>query len=261
MILKNDELEELENKYLEKYSHFFKYSLEEILVGLSSKEKIKDDWFDIWNKDKNKKQSYSVGAERVIYYYLSTSKGLGEPNSSPVSSDLMFETSDAFIHIDLKTVQLNNIGDISNNIFVGNNQNSYESNVIVSKNQLLYKPNLPIYYTCSNGIKSKKPCLTYLITILHNENNFETLMIAIMCIPNGQLSEVYGEKVLSAGKTVERKDREKGRLSTIRFNYTDASNFKLLNNKKRIEVIYLSKNIPEKDLKKISFIKSLYENK
>ncbi len=245
-MLTNLELEKLEYKYLEKYYYFLKFSMDEILIGLNSKQKIKNDWFDIWNKDSNSKQSFSVGAERVIYYYISNSRILGEPNSNPVSSDLMFEVADAFVHIDLKTVQTSNIGDISTSIFIGNNQNSYKSNVDVGGKTLFYdKANLPKYYTFEN---TKKPCLTYFITILHDSDTLENMMINIMCMPNGQLEEVYGSSVLQAGKTKDNIDRDNNKLSTVRFKFSKNEYFKLLENKKRIKIAYLNDNIKNNDI-------------
>ena len=253
-MLTNLELECLENKYLKKYYHFLKFSLDEILTGLKSKEKIKNDWFDIWNSksnQKDQKQSFSVGAERVIYYYISNSRILGEPNSNPVSSDLMFETDDAFVHIDLKTVQTTNIGDIKNTIFIGNNQNSYKTSILVNNDNLKYKGNLPEYYKLGN---SRKPCLTYFITILHDSDSLDNLMIAILCMPNGQLSEEYGSDVISAGKTKNPEDRKNGILSTARFNFSKINKFKLLPNKYRVRVAYLNPDI----VNKIKYTKELY---
>lgn len=241
-MLTNKQLEIIENHYLEKYYHFLKFSLDDILIGLKSKEKIKDDWFDVWNSGskKNQKQGFSVGAERVIYYYLSNSKILGNPNSNPVSSDLMFEVHDAFIHIDLKTVQTTNVGDIKNSIFIGNNQNSYDTKLKVNNNTLQYTGNLPTYYSLAN---TKKPCLTYFITILHDNNNFNNLMIAILCMPNGQLQQVYDSDVIAAGKTKNEQDRVQNRLSSARFRFSKIQTFKLLENKYRIKVAYLHPDI------------------
>lgn len=238
------------------------FSKDNILQGLQSKDKIKEDWYNIWNKtdDKNKSQSFSVGAERVIYYYLSNSKILGDPNSTPVSADLMFEVEDAFIHIDLKTVQTSNIGDFNTNIFVGNNQTSYKSKMIVNKEILKYKAAcLPQYYSYVIETKEyKKPCLTYFITILHDEKNLETLVLNIMSMPNGQLVNVYNTEVLKAGKTVNKAEREEGFVSTVRYNFSECNKFKLLNSD-RIKVVYFKDNMDKKYLDKLLFLHNIYK--
>ena len=44
-------IEELENKYLLKYYHFLKFVEDDILKGLDTKNTIKDNWLDKWNKN------------------------------------------------------------------------------------------------------------------------------------------------------------------------------------------------------------------
>jgi len=113
----------LEKKYLYKYYYFLKFVEDEIIKGLDTKNEIMNDWFNKWNLVDNEKKisDFNTGAERVIYSLIN-SKGIGIPNSCPVGSDLMFEVEEAYIHIDLKTVQTSNINDFCNSIFVGNNQ-------------------------------------------------------------------------------------------------------------------------------------------
>ena len=116
-------IEKLELKYLEKYFHFLKFAEDELLLGFQTKYKIKDDWYSKWNPNEEGKgiSDFATGAERIVYSLLN-GKGIGQPNSSPIGADLFFEVPDAFIHIDLKTVQTRNIGDYTGSIFVGNNQ-------------------------------------------------------------------------------------------------------------------------------------------
>jgi len=115
-----------EHMYLDEFYHFLKFVKRRMLMGFETKEAIKEDWIRKWNPNEEDKgiSSFGVGAERIVYSLFNT-QGFGQPNSSPIGSDLFFETHDAFIHIDLKTVQTRNIGDYSNDIFVGDNQNSY----------------------------------------------------------------------------------------------------------------------------------------
>lgn len=119
-------IEKLEHKYLNKFYYFLKYVEDEMLDGFQTKENIRDDWEDRWDPLGEGKgiSSFSTGAERIVYALLN-GKGVGEPNSAPIGSDLFFEVKDAFIHIDLKTVQTRNIGDFTRDIFIGANQNSY----------------------------------------------------------------------------------------------------------------------------------------
>lgn len=244
------EIERLEDKYLNKFFHFLKFAEDELLYGFATKEEIKRDWFPYWSKKSKKRgqrenSDFSTGAERIVYA-LFNGKGIGQPNSSPVGSDLFFEVEDAYIHIDLKTVRATNIGDYKRCIFVGENQNSYNHFMLVRKKERGYNPHLPHFYTKKNG--EKKPCLTYFVTILHENENLDILMICILCMPNGALSNIYKEKPLKAGKT----PRE------TRFNFKETPSFLLLpNEKRRIRLVYLNREAVlnnQKYQKELNFI-------
>ncbi len=246
--MKKQEIEELELKYLNKYYHFLKFAEDEMLLGFKTKECIKKDWVDAY---KSGISDFAVGAERIVYALLN-GKGIGQPNSAPVGADLFFEVNDAYIHIDLKTVQTENIGDFKNNIFVGVNQNNYKGDILVKgKPARPYIPALPTFYTKSDN--TKKICLTYFITILYERETLEILVISIMCMPNGELYPHYKERPLKAGKT----NKE------ARFNFAEVSDFELLKSEdKRVKVIYYNKNICQQlgldgDL---SFYRNLYDN-
>ena len=240
------EIEQLEHDNLERYWHFLKFSENEIIKGLETKNDIKDDWIGKYGNGKDGISNFAVGSERIIYALLN-GKIAGQPNSCPVSSDLFFETSEAYIHIDLKSVTTNggcnihpetgeklgdNIGDFKTDIFIGENQNSYKGNIVVHKgkaNEVIrpYTPNLPPVYSKSNG--DKKICLTYFITILSNSATFDTEMITIMCVPNGKLEPYYEDRPLNPGKN----------LGKARFNFTDVNKFELLDGQpSRIKIVY-----------------------
>ncbi len=231
------EIEELENTYLEKYYYFLKFVEREILLGLKTKDYIKDDWFSKWGGS-GQTSDFAVGAERIVYALLN-GKGIGQPNSCPVGADLMFEVDDAMIHIDMKTVCTDNIGDCTKNIFVGENQNSYKGTIVKrTGDNEQYIPNLPYVYTVKkeNYIKPlKKLCLSYFIVILYDKNDLDTLYILITSMPNGLLEPVYGSSVLAAGKNPGK----------ARYNFSQAPQFALLKDKLRTRVIYLNDKIRE----------------
>lgn len=243
-----NKIEQIELKYLNKYYHFLKFAEDEMFYGFKTKEKIKSDWIGLYGKDRGI-SDFAVGAERIIYSLLN-GKGIGQPNSSPVGSDLFFEIEEAFIHIDMKTVQLENIGDFTTSIFVGKNQNSYKGYIkLKNKNEdRFYEPALPTYY--NKGKVNEKICLTYFITILYNRENLDILVIAIDCMPNGELEKYYGSRVLKAGKNLDK----------TRFNLVEVNSFELLENSpSRIKVIYFNENMDEKLKKKLKLFKSIFE--
>ncbi len=242
-------IEQIELKYLMKYYYFLKFAEDEMFYGFKTKEDIKNDWIGLYGDEKGKGISdFAVGAERIVYSLLN-GKGIGQPNSSPVGSDLFFEVDDAYIHIDLKTVQQDNIGDFTTSIFVGRNQNSYKGNMIVKKTEIRsYEPALPTFY--NKGKINEKICLTYFITILYNRENLDILVISIDCMPNGELETYYKKRVLKAGKNPDK----------TRFNIKEVNKFELLENKpSRIKVVYFNENMDEKLKGKLKIYYDIYK--
>jgi len=265
--LKLFEIEELERKYLNKYWYFLKFVEDEIIRGFNTKNDIKSDWIGKYGTKKSGISDFAVGSERIIYALLN-GKIAGQPNSAPVSSDLFFEVDDAFIHIDLKSVITGggvktnpntnipiceNIGDYKDCIFIGENQNSYAGTIIVKTRKKglngqpiyvsrKYVPNLPYFYTKSNG--EKKVTLTYFITILSNSVTLDTELISIMCMPNGKLEQHYKSRPLKAGKNPEK----------VRFNFSNVPSFELLPNQpKRIKIVYINPNMNKWTKGKLKF--------
>lgn len=238
---------------MNKYFHFLKFAEDELLYGFKTKEKIKDDWFGLYNSGIS---DFAVGAERIVYSLLN-GKGIGQPNSCPVGADLFFEVQDAYIHIDLKTVGASltgktNIGDYTKNIFVGTNQNSYKSYMIVNEGgekeeTREYIPALPTIY--NKGTNNEKVCLSYFVTILYDKDTLDTLVMSIVCMPNGELEPHYTTRVLQAGKNLDK----------TRFRFTNIPEFELLDrNTKRIKVVYFDENMDETYKKKLKFFEDLH---
>jgi hypothetical protein len=255
-------IEEREYHYLIKYYHFLKFAEDELFKGFRTKQDIEPDWLGLY---KSGISDFAVGAERIVYSLLN-GKGIGQPNSCPVGSDLFFEVDDAYIHIDLKTVGAtlnpkkenkknkipawsNNIDDYVNSIFVGTNQNSYKGKMLVTRGKdkgklREYIPNLPTFYTNKN-----KLCLSYFITILYDKDNLDILVMSIVCMPNGELENYYSNRVLQAGK----------KLDKTRFRFIDVQDFELLEHKpKRIKVIYYKKDMPLVYKAKLKNFEKLY---
>lgn len=246
----NRQIEELESKYLNKFYYFLKYAEDEMMYGFQTKETIKDDWFGKYGSNIS---NFAVGAERIIYA-LFNGKGVGQPNSCPVGSDMFFEVEDAYIHIDLKTVQTRNIGDITKNVFVGRNQNSYKSEIKrVNGNSFdpvrIYQPALPPFY--NKGKKNEKICLSFFITIVYEDVNLNILNINLICMPNGNLASHYGSRVLQAGKNPDK----------TRFKFTEVPTFELLDNpKSRVKVVYFDKDMSENLKNSLSFYEEVFNS-
>lgn len=95
--MKNSEIELWEKHYLDYMTFMLLHDESKIINALNSKDEIKSDWIDAF---KRKSCDIDRGAERIYYWLLNN---LGIPNSTPIGSDLLYETNNAFIHIDVKT--------------------------------------------------------------------------------------------------------------------------------------------------------------
>ncbi|MCD7781412.1 MAG: hypothetical protein LUG89_01755 [Methanosphaera sp.] len=237
-----ENIEFWEHEYLEQIYFLLKNDEKIMRDGFRTKEEIRSDWEQFLG---NSTSDFATGAERIFYNLFNN---FGKPISSPIGSDLFFETYNAYVHIDIKTVTLKNIGDFHRNIFVGDNQNSYKGNITYEDgHKQHYEGNLPTFYSKTNG--DKKICLTYFIGILYNQDDLHINVIFLSCMPNGELSETYEPDVLSAGKN-------KGK---IRFNYTSVDKFKLLNDHPSRTKILLFE--PEDSVKsKLKELEEIYTN-
>jgi len=225
------EIEQKEFHYFNQLIFTLKQDLSKMVEALNSKDKIKDDWIEAFKRSDKKRQNsdFARGAERVYFWLLNQ---FGKPNSSPIGADLMFETYDAFVHIDIKTAKLKNNSDYKGKVPVSENQTSY-----YSKN---FNGKLPFFYSVKEETKEsvKKICLTYILNIIYDETkNFEILAIILISIPNGFLKKIYGDKIINAGKIKNK---------SFRFNYKNSPSFKLLENKpKRYKFLFLKPGYSE----------------
>ncbi len=151
------------------------------------------------------------------------------------------------IYDDDNNKKTDNIGDFNTSIFIGDNQNSYAGTMIKNAGsrreyQEDYSPNLPTYYTKSNG--DKKITLTYFVCLLNSAITQRCQLVSIMCFPNGRLVSHYGSRPLRAGKN----------HGKTRYNFVEVPTFELLDgNKKRVRIIYKNPNMSDFLRDKLSF--------
>ena len=164
-------------------------------MALESKNDIRADWWDKFTKSEKQISEFARGTERIFYWLLTT---LWVPNSSPISSDLFFESYNAFIHIDIKTAKSNNTSDYKGKVALGKNQTSYNADKTQTGTPTQVNPNLPQYY--NKGTDKEKPCLTYTIQLIHKPSTFDIIAILLISVPNGQLYSVYKNNIVGAVK-------------------------------------------------------------
>jgi hypothetical protein len=128
-MLDDFEIEKIERQYFDLIMLHLKQDLNILIDGLNSRIKILNDWYNEFTKTARKGYKASdldTGAERIFHHFFASI--LRFPNSSPVGSDLMFELSDAFMHIEIKTALIDNPSDYKGKINIGINQTSYKVN-------------------------------------------------------------------------------------------------------------------------------------
>jgi len=233
-MINNIYLEELEKRYLDYIVTSLRQDLSGLVKGFNSRIKLLNDWRNKFLKTARKGYKTSdldAGAERIFHHLFTPMFKF--PNSCPIGSDLMYQTEDAIVNIEIKTNLVTN-PDYKGKVQLGRNQISYK----VSK----FEPNLPSIYRSLN-----LPTLTYVIQIVHEHMSPKINALSVICVPNGRLLKYYGEKILQAGKGGW------GKATDIRYKYVEEPHFVLLSkrdNKEifRIEVLALDNRFSIKEL-------------
>lgn len=238
-LFKLEDIEFWEKYYLDQMEFMLLKDKDKMINALNSKDEIKQDWLDIYKK---KSCDIDKGAERVYYWLLNQ---IGFPNSTPIGSDLLYETTNAFIHIDVKTSSFYtinsqgekylNTGDYKGLVSVGRNQTSYQ---FKDNKGITHEANLPFIYKSKNKI-----CLTYIIHLIYdkeNDGNLKILGLILICIPNGILHDIYGNYICGSSKN---------KNEAFRYKYKNNPCFQLLKDKPfRFKILYKDENINFEDI-------------
>lgn len=156
----------------------------------------------------NKVNKVQLPCQRIINYAVMNKLNqiTGVYNSS-ISSDVAFETNNAIVNIDSKTVSsTGNKGDFES-LFFGPNQSSFKNKHLYPQNSY---PGLPVNFELpSIDIMSKKPILTFFLMIKYTDNgkkfnwysNKDEPNIRFICIPNGEISYLFNNDIISNPKT------------------------------------------------------------
>lgn len=237
MPLSDKALEILEKDYFDQLYFYLKSNEERMMIGLNSKDSIRNDWISKYNEGAQQRKNSDIarGAERIFYWLLTT---IWIPNSSPIGSDLFFETYNAFVHIDSKTANIDNHSDYRGKVALSANQTSYEADATHTGTPTSVHASLPKYY--NEGQDNEKPCLTYIIQIIHDINTMEIIAILLICVPNGQLYNVYRNRIVGAGK---------GKDVSMRYEYKEIPFFNTLDgHPPRVRFLYHKPGISKKDI-------------
>ncbi len=240
--MKLTELEFWEKYYLDQMSFMLLKDKDKMINALNSKDEIKADWIDAFIK---KSCDIDRGAERIYHWLFNN---LGIPNSTPIGSDLLYETCNAFIHIDVKTSSFyyfdkkdkkkkKNSSDFLGVVSIGENQTSYIFEENKQGNRIKHSSNLPAIYKSKNKI-----CLTYIIQIVYDkleDGNLKILSIILISVPNGKLKKVYGNEICGGSKN---------KNEAFRYYYKRNPFFQLLKEKPfRFNILFINKEFHKKE--------------
>ena len=125
--------------------------------------------------------------------------------ASAISSDIAFETNDAIINIDSKTVSETGNPNDFKSLFLGPNQASFDHKHYAKQSQF---PGLEVPFSLpSIDNISKKPVLTFFLLLKYFDNKtiFEWFKddnnVRFICLPNGELSNLFNDEIITNPKT------------------------------------------------------------
>ena len=201
------------NKFMDKILEKEKVYFEEIEKVISSPEFVNDllmiekeirekyrEYKDIW-KLKNK---IKIPAERLVthYIYMHFFERIKGIYPAAVSSDIGIKMDDIILSVDIKTIDTEgNKGDIRS--------------TSVEKNQTSFSNSGYNYISTQSNLKSidhysDLPVLTSVVKIIYSDDGYSfklsrdkypTLVLA--CIPNGELSNLFGFNIIDNFKTYD----------------------------------------------------------
>lgn len=162
---------------------------------------------EIWDL----KNKLKIPAERLIrhHIYMDWHNEIEGIYPSPVSSDLGIRMKDCVICVDVKTIDIvGNSGDLRSTA-TEKNQNSFQN---TDYPVFKYKSNLK-----SIDHYSRKPVLTFLVKIVYRDNDYSFQLsrikyptMVLTCIPNGELSPLFGNNIIENFKTYAYYDEKDG---------------------------------------------------
>lgn len=191
------QIEELEKKYFLELKEMLINKKKELVDRFNSRLDIKRDTEGISYKE----NEVEAGAERVLISLICRQKLTWQVNSSPISSNLLFELPNAIMNIDAKTYKNKSREDDKVNL--ARNQTSYGNNVHIKSERTgtryTWKAALkPIYH---HEKKGELPTISYIIKFIYDNDDQSLLEVELINIPNGKLIGEYGRDIFRRGKS------------------------------------------------------------
>lgn len=190
--MSNDNLkkiEKLEKKYFLELKEILNNNKKSLVDGFNSRLSIKRDTEGISYQE----NEVAAGAERILMALICREKLNWQVNSSPISSNLLFELPDVMINIDAKTYKEK--AKEENKVNLARNQTSYGQNVYIrsqrTNTRYTWKAALkPIY---RHDKKGELFTISFIVKFIYDNINQSLQEVQLINIPNGKLIDTYGK--------------------------------------------------------------------
>jgi hypothetical protein len=212
----------LEQSYMNSLVKLFKKKI--FLKSLNELEINVNEQYTFIKDNYSKNNKIEIAVERLLRYHLYRNYGkVKKAYPSPISSDIAFETKDAIINLDSKTLNENkNKSDFKYFHFISN-QSSFDQEPLGKTANfpgLQILSSLPKYHS-----KSNKPVLSFVIRILYSDddNSFKLFSdneykgVSITCLPNGELSLLFKNNIIIGYKDYSYSNEKKKILGKASF--------------------------------------------
>ncbi|MEM1668859.1 MAG: hypothetical protein QXM53_09395 [Thermofilaceae archaeon] len=217
-------IERLEYQYFTRLDSLIHSNIQEIVSLFARRFKLYNYWKNLLDAGSKRLTDLGIGAERVFWKIITESFPTWRPVPLFIGSNLFFETDDAFVHIDIKSVYVDNLRDYQGLVEVGDAQTSYPMKKKYEAQQS-FMPKIQPSYTIDNQVKYS---LTYFIQIIYEKpekiisENLDPGPVALVLIslPNGELYGVYGEDIVKHPKSYITKNKQKIRPANYRYYYS-----------------------------------------
>ena len=191
-MLANEELEKLEHKYFDILAELLERSIGQVVSQIYSQNSI---------------SGAAVGgvtnviehAVENIVEAMIASQLHWNICSMPVSADSCFECGDAIIHIDAKTIKIDDGDNTSNKVTVRKSQTTYVTGSPLTISEKTWEPKLNFYE--NHYMFGEVPNVTYIIKVVYSDSHYVE-KIKLISLPHGQLHQIFNDDhILAAGRT------------------------------------------------------------
>jgi len=197
------EIEELEKQYFQALHSAIENNTELIERKIKYLNKTREHWEGALKLD----NAIQIVIQELIRSIIFRAFTDWESFSSPICSDTAFETEDAIVNLDVKTVK-NSDNDVKQGYLqVRRNQISYPNKPIKG---IPWVPHQPVEMEMVDG--QKLHTFSYFVKFIWARESKEIKIkeVVICSVPNGKLSQVYGNDLLVNYKTYpQNKNMEK----------------------------------------------------